>query len=161
MTFLKDGRRQTLAEYEKSLIQDYKRRSQQNLNLTWTWFRFVELCEKKKHVLFFLLLQICFCQNKTLCGLCVDYGTSIATQNDMKPKAQRWREKTIVQSIIDGAALWAIMANILGRDLLSEQRSFPSNKYWPPSAGLFSLLKIELNFIEEENIAKGTSDPLL
>jgi len=29
----KDGRRQTLAEYEKSLIQDYKRRSQQNLNL--------------------------------------------------------------------------------------------------------------------------------
>ena len=32
--FPKDGRRQTLAEYEKSLIQDYKRRSQQNLNLT-------------------------------------------------------------------------------------------------------------------------------
>ena len=29
---LKDGRRQTMAEYEKKLIQDYKRRSQQNLN---------------------------------------------------------------------------------------------------------------------------------
>ena len=27
----KDGRRQTLAEYEKSLVQDYKRRSQINL----------------------------------------------------------------------------------------------------------------------------------
>ena len=87
------------------------------------------------------------------------YRTPIATQNYMMPKAQRCREKTIVQSIIDGTAFGAIMANILGRDLLSEQRSFPSNKYWPPSAGLFSLLKIELNFIEEENIAKGTSDP--
>ncbi|XP_023346357.1 uncharacterized protein LOC111715279 isoform X2 [Eurytemora carolleeae] len=29
----KDGRRQTMAEYEKQLIQDYKRRSQQNLTL--------------------------------------------------------------------------------------------------------------------------------
>ena len=27
----KDGRKQTLAEYEKSLVQDYKRRSQLNL----------------------------------------------------------------------------------------------------------------------------------
>ena len=27
----KDGRRQTLAEYEKSLVQDYKKRSQANL----------------------------------------------------------------------------------------------------------------------------------
>ena len=35
MIFAQDGRRQTLAEYEKSLIQDYRRRSQQNLNLAW------------------------------------------------------------------------------------------------------------------------------
>ena len=27
----KDGRKQTLAEYEKSLVEDYKRRSQLNL----------------------------------------------------------------------------------------------------------------------------------